>query len=37
MSALVYLFFYMTLIYFGYSAISYKVVLVCIGDMLLCS
>jgi hypothetical protein len=27
----------MTLIYFSYSAISYKVVLACIGDLFMCS
>jgi hypothetical protein len=32
-----YLFLCMTLIYFSYSTISYKVVLACIGDMFLCS
>jgi hypothetical protein len=37
MSALVSLFLCMTVIYFSYSTISYKVVLACIGDMFLCS
>jgi hypothetical protein len=36
MSSLVSLFHCMTLIYFSYSSISYKVVLVCITDMFLC-
>jgi hypothetical protein len=34
---IVLLFHYMTLLYFNYLAISYKVVLVCVGDMLLSS
>ena len=37
MSSLVSLFLCMTLIYFVYSSISYKVVLVYMGDMFLCS
>jgi hypothetical protein len=37
MNALVSLFLCITLIYFNYSAISYKVVLACISDMFLCS
>ena len=37
MSSLVSLFVCMTLIYFSYSAISYKVVLSYMGDMFLCS
>ena len=37
MSPLVSLFYCMTLIYFSYSAISYKVVLVYIGDLFMCS
>ena len=37
MSSLVSLFLCMTLIYFSYSAISYKVVLAYMGEMFLCS
>ena len=37
MSSLVSLFLCMTLIYFSYSAISYKVVLAYMGEMILCS
>jgi hypothetical protein len=37
MSSLVFLFLYMTLIYFVYTAILYQVVLVYMGDMFLCS
>jgi hypothetical protein len=37
MSLLVSLFYCMTLIYFSYSAISYKVVLVHMGDLFMCS
>ena len=37
MSPLVSLFYCMSLIYFSYSAISYKVVLVCMGDLFMCS
>ena len=37
MSSLVYYFICMTLIYFSYSAISYKVVLVCMSDLFMCS
>jgi hypothetical protein len=37
MSPLVSLFYCMTLIYFSYSAISYKVVLVYMGDLFICS
>ena len=37
MSSLVSLFLCMTLIYFSYSAISYKVVLVYMGDLFMCS
>jgi hypothetical protein len=37
MSLLVSLFYCMTLIYFSYSAISYKVVLVRMGDLFMCS
>jgi hypothetical protein len=37
MSPLVSLFYYMTLIYFSYPAISYKVVLVYMGDLFMCS
>ena len=37
MSVLVFIFLYMTLIYYSYSAISYKVVLSYMGDMFLCS
>jgi hypothetical protein len=37
MSSLVSLFYYMTLIYFSYSTISYKVVLVYMGDLFMCS
>ena len=37
MSSLVSLFYCMTLIYFSYSAISYKVVLVHMGDLLMSS
>jgi hypothetical protein len=37
MSSLVSLFYCMTLIYFSYSAISYKVVLVYMGDSFMCS
>jgi hypothetical protein len=37
MSPLVSLFYCMTLIYFSYSAISYKVVLVHMGDLFMCS
>jgi hypothetical protein len=36
MSSLVSLFYCMTLIYFSYSAISYKVVLVYMGDLFMC-
>ena len=37
MSVLVFIFLCMTLIYFSYSAISYKVVLACMNDMFLSS
>jgi hypothetical protein len=37
MSSLVSLFYCMTLIYFNYSAISYKVVLAYMGDLFMCS
>jgi hypothetical protein len=37
MNPLVFSFLCMTLIYFSYTFISYKVVLACIGDMFLCS
>jgi hypothetical protein len=37
MGPLVSLFYCMTLIYFSYSAISYKVVLVYMGDLFMCS
>jgi hypothetical protein len=37
MSTLVILFYCMTLMYFSYSAISYKVVLVHMGDLFICS
>jgi hypothetical protein len=37
MSSLVSLFYFMTLIYFSYSVISYKVVLAYIGDSFMCS
>jgi hypothetical protein len=37
MSLLVSLFYYMTLIYLSYSAISYKVVHVYMGDLFMCS
>ena len=37
MSVLVFIFLCMTLIYFSYSAISYKVVLACMKDMFLSS
>ena len=37
MSSLVSLFYCMTLIYFSYSAISYKVVLEYMGDLFMCS
>ena len=37
MSVLVFIFLCMTLIYFSYSAISYKVVLVCMNNMFLSS
>jgi hypothetical protein len=37
MSSLVSLFLCMTLIYFAYATITYKVVLVYMGDMFLCS
>jgi hypothetical protein len=37
MSSLVSLFYCMTLIYFSYSAISYKVVLAYMGDSFMCS
>jgi hypothetical protein len=37
MSSLVSLFYCMTLIYFSYSAILYKVVFVYIGDLFMCS
>jgi hypothetical protein len=37
MCYLVSLFYCMTLIYFSYSAISYKVVLVCMSDLFMCS
>ena len=37
MSSLVSLFYCMTLIYFSYSAISYKVVFVYMGDLFMCS
>jgi hypothetical protein len=37
MSPLVSLFLRTTLIYFSYSAISYKVVLACMGDLFMCS
>jgi hypothetical protein len=37
MSSLVSLFYYVTLIYFSYSAISYKVVLAYMGDLFMCS
>jgi hypothetical protein len=37
MSPLVSLFYCMTLIYFSYSAFSYNVVLVYMGDLLMCS
>jgi hypothetical protein len=37
MSYLVSLFYYMTLIYFSYLAISYKVVLAYMGDLFMCS
>ena len=37
MSVLVFIFICMTLIYFSYSAISYKVVLACMNDMFLSS
>jgi hypothetical protein len=37
MSSLVSLFYCMTLIYFSYSAILYKVVLAYMGDLFLCS
>ena len=37
MSSLVSYFICMTLIYFSYSAISYKVVLVYMGDLFMCS
>ena len=37
MSSLVSYFICMTLIYFNYSAISYKVVLVYMGDLFMCS
>jgi hypothetical protein len=36
MSPLVSLFYCMTLIYFSYSAISYKVVLLHMGDLFMC-
>jgi hypothetical protein len=37
MSSLVSLFYCVTLIYFNYSAISYKVVLTYMGDLFMCS
>jgi hypothetical protein len=37
MSSLVSLFYCMTLIYFSYSSISYKVVLAYMGDLFICS
>jgi hypothetical protein len=37
MSSLVSLFLSMTLIYFIYLSISYKVVLACLNDMFICS
>jgi hypothetical protein len=37
MSSLVSLFYCMTLIYFSYSTISYKVVLAYMGDLFMCS
>jgi hypothetical protein len=37
MNSLVSLYYCMTLIYFSYSAISYKVVLVYMGDLFMCS
>jgi hypothetical protein len=37
MSSLVSLFYFMTLIYFSYSSISYKVVLAYMGDSFMCS
>jgi hypothetical protein len=37
MSPLISLFYCITLIYFSYSAISYKVVLIYMGDLLMCS
>jgi hypothetical protein len=37
MSPLVSLFYCMTLIYFNYSTISYKVMLVYMGDLFMCS
>jgi hypothetical protein len=37
MSSLVSVFYCMTLIYFSYSTISYKVVLACICDLFMCS
>jgi hypothetical protein len=36
MSPLVSLLYFMTLIYFSYSAISYKVVLVYMGNLFMC-
>jgi hypothetical protein len=37
MSSLVSLFYCMTVIYFSYSSISYKVVLACMSDLFMCS
>jgi hypothetical protein len=37
MSSLLFLFHCMTLIYFNYLTISYKVVLACMGDLFMCS
>jgi hypothetical protein len=37
MSSIVSLFYCMTFIYFSYSAISYKVVLAYMGDLVMCS
>jgi hypothetical protein len=37
MKSLVSLFYCMTLVYFNYITISYKVVLACMGDLFLCS
>jgi hypothetical protein len=37
MSSLVSLFYCMTLIYFSYSTISYKVELACMSDLFMCS